>query len=221
MPTEYGLRLVDRRPDRRRDEVARGHHGRDTGGGVGSEPEVAIRENAHQHAVSVRDRNARNAVALHQRERVGHESVRRKRDGFDDHPRLGALDLVDLRDLALDRKVAMHHAEPALARQRNRQARLGDRVHGRRDDRDRQTNRWGEARGRVDVVGQHLRPSRHEQDVVEGQAFLPELVPEAVVHASREGSRIPGWPCRRGAHRWRFLRLDRQESESSRWRNYI
>ncbi len=38
-------------------------------------------------------------VALHQLDRVGDEIVRPERDGLDDHPRLGALDLVDLGDL--------------------------------------------------------------------------------------------------------------------------
>ena len=44
----------------------------------------------------VGDRHARDVVALHQLERVGDERRRRQRHRLDDHPRLRALDLVDL-----------------------------------------------------------------------------------------------------------------------------
>ena len=90
--------------------------------GTGAEPEVAVREDADEHAVGRRDRHARDAVARHQVERVGHEIVGAERDRLDDHPGLAALDLVDLGDLVLDREVAVDDADPALAREGDREA---------------------------------------------------------------------------------------------------
>ena len=59
---------------------------------------------------------------LHQRERVGDARGRRQRQRLDDHPGLGALDLVDLGHLLLDREVAVDDPDPALARERDRDA---------------------------------------------------------------------------------------------------
>ena len=123
----------------------------------------------------VGDRDARDLVVRHQLERVADERVGRQRDRLDDHPGLGALHLVDLGDLVLDREVAVDDADAALARERDREPRLGDGVHRRRDDRDAELDRARQARARRDVVRQHARLGRHEQDVVEGEAFLGEL----------------------------------------------
>ena len=93
----------------------------------------------------VRDRNAGDAVALHELERLGHGVRRRERDGLDDHPGLGALHLVHLGDLVLDREVPVHDPHPAGARERDREPSLGDRVHRRRDQRDVQRDRAASA----------------------------------------------------------------------------
>ena len=175
VPVQDRVRLVERRPDRCGDEVPARHQLGDRLARVGLEAQVAVGEDADEHVTAVGDRDPRDLVARHQLERVGDERVRPQRHRLDDHPRLGPLDLVDLGDLVLDREVAMDDAEPALARQRNREPRLGDRVHRSRDDRDLERDRAGEARGRADVVRQHGRLGRQEQDVVEGQAFFAEL----------------------------------------------
>ena len=99
----------------------------------------------------------------------------RQRHRLDDHARLGALDLVDLADLLLDRQVAVDDAETPLARQGDRHPRLGDGVHGRGEDRD------GE-RDRLRQPGRGAEPSPaapsdcggNEQHVVERQTFLGE-----------------------------------------------
>ena len=67
---------------------------------------------------------------------------------------------------------------PPSARERDRHPRLGDRVHRGGDERDLERDRAGQAACRDDVVGEHGRLGRHEQDVVEGEAFLRELVPQ-------------------------------------------
>ena len=125
----------------------------------------------------VGDRDAGDVVARHQLERVRDEGVGPERDRLDDHPRLGALDLVDLGDLVGDREVAVEDADAALARERDREPRLGDRVHRRRDDRDLERDRPRQPGARCATsFGSTGRLGRHEQDVVEGEAFAAELL---------------------------------------------
>ena len=146
----------------------------------------------------VGDRHARHLVVGHQHERVADERVGRQRHRLDDHPGLRALHLVDLGDLVLDREVAVDDADAALARERDREPRLGDRVHRRRDDRDAELDRARQPRARRDVVRQHARLGRHEEDVVEGEAFLGELPvqgdkPLQLVLAEFDAQGIPGY----------------------------
>ena len=102
-------------------------------------------------------------------------SLGAKRDGLDDHPRLRALHLVDLRDLIGDREVAVHDPQTALARERDREARLGHGVHRRRDHGDVQRDRRCQPRDRRDVVREDVRLRRKEENVVEGEPLLAEL----------------------------------------------
>ena len=169
------LGLRERRPDRRGDEVARGHERRDGLVDVVLEAEVAVREDPDEDPVVVGDRDARDLVVRHELERLADERVGRQRHRLDDHPRLGALDLVDLRHLRLDREVAMDDADAALARERDREARLGHGVHRGRDERDRELDRRRQPRARRDVVREDVRLRRDEEHVVEGEALLPEL----------------------------------------------
>jgi hypothetical protein len=62
---------------------------------------------------------------------LGHRGVGGHGDGVHDHPRLRPLHLVHLGDLLLDREVAVDDPETARARERDREARLGHRVHRR------------------------------------------------------------------------------------------
>ena len=73
---EDRLGLLERRADRRGDEVAARHQRGDRLRGVGLEAEVAVREDADEDAVVVGDRHAGDPVALHQLERVGDEVAR-------------------------------------------------------------------------------------------------------------------------------------------------
>ena len=101
--------------------------------------------------------------------------VRSERDRLDDHPRLGALDLVDFGDLLGDREVPVDDPETALARERDREASLGHRVHRRRDQRDVQRIDGRQPRDRRDVVREDARLGGDEEHVVEREAFLAEL----------------------------------------------
>ena len=69
----------------------------------------------------------------------------------------------------------MDDSHPTLARERDCQPGLGDGVHRRRDDRDLDSDPPRELGRRRDVVRQHAGLGRDEEDVVERQAFLPEL----------------------------------------------
>jgi hypothetical protein len=71
----------------------------------------------------------------------------------------------------------VQHTDAAAPREGDRHPRLGDGVHRRGDERDLERDRARQARGRDDVVREDRRLGRDEQDVVEGEAFLRELVP--------------------------------------------
>jgi len=109
---------------------------------------------------------------------VRDRGFRPQSDGLDDHPGLGALDLVDLGDLILDREVAVDDADAACAGERDRQPRFRDRVHRSRDDRDRELELTCQPRPGRDVVREHLRCGRHQEHVVEGEPLPRELVLE-------------------------------------------
>ena len=78
---EDRLGLLERRADRRGDEVPARHQRRDGLRGVGLEAEVAVREDADEDAVVVDDRHAGDPVALHELEGVGDEVARAKVTG--------------------------------------------------------------------------------------------------------------------------------------------
>jgi hypothetical protein len=139
------------------------HQCRDRLSGVRLEAEIAVRQDPDEHAGVVGDRNAGDPVALHQGQRVGDGVVGPERDRLDDHPRLGALDLVDLDDLIGNREIAMEDSDSALTRDRDRQPGLGDCVHRGADDRDLERDRPGQPRRGAHVVRQHRTTRRDEQ----------------------------------------------------------
>ena len=172
---EDRLRLVERRPDRRGDQVRGGHQRAHRHVGLVAETEVAIREDPDQSPLDVHDRYAGDPVALHQLERLRHARLRAERDRLANHPGLGALHSVDLGHLGLDRQVAVQDTYAALAGQRDRQARLGDGVHGGRDDRDGKRDARRQPRRGRHVRREHVRGGRLQQHVVEGEALADEL----------------------------------------------
>ena len=72
----------------------------------------------------------------------------------------------------------MQDPEPTFAGERDREASLGDGIHRGRDDRNFERDLAGQARRCRDLVRQHGRFGRHEQDVVEGQPLARELAIE-------------------------------------------
>jgi hypothetical protein len=163
-------RLLERRADRRRDEVLLRHPLGDRQIETRLEAQVAVRENADELAVRVGDRNAGDLVLLHHLHRFTDRLPRPHRHRIDDHPRLGPLDLVDLFGLPVDRHVLMEDAEAAVLGHGDGETGFGDRVHGRRKDGDVEADVAGQARGDVDEVRVEVGFRRTEQDVVERQS---------------------------------------------------
>ncbi len=150
-------RLVRAHADRRGDQRHRGHDLADRAGLVGLEAHVAVGHDADQHAVGVDHRQAGDAVAAAQLVDLAQGVVRRAGDRVGDHAGLGPLHHVDLLSLVLDGQVAVQHADAALARHRDRHPGLGDRVHGRGEQRHPHRDVAGDPAGGVGLA-------RHESD---------------------------------------------------------
>ena len=67
-------------------------------------------------------------------------------DGVDHHAGFELLDLRHLGGLRLGIEIAVDHADAACLRHGDGKLRLGDRVHGRRQDGDMHANGAGDAR---------------------------------------------------------------------------
>src|SRR5439155_6247859 len=88
----------------------------------------------------------------------------------------GSLARLDLRGLLVDAQVAVKHAEAAEPSERDRQARLGDRVHGRGEDRNVERELARQEGARRDLAREDITAGGDEEDVVEGQSFGSELL---------------------------------------------
>ena len=156
------------------DETLMGHQLRHLLRRIGGEAHVAVGQDADELAgLSVarafHHRDAGDAVLLHQRERVGERGVRCNGQRIDHHAGFELLDLAHLDGLLVRIHVAVDHPDAAGLRHGDRHARLGHGVHGRGHDRDIQGDVAGDARADVDFGRHHVRETRLQQNVVEGQ----------------------------------------------------
>jgi hypothetical protein len=156
-----------------------GHDRRDLLVEVPLEAQVAVGEDADQLPL-LRHRDAADAVLPHEGHGGGELGLRLDGDGVAHHRRLVLLDLVDLGRLLLDGEVLVDEAESPAGRHGDGHARLGDRVHGRRDDGDVDGDVAGEPRRGLDRLGQDVGLGREQQDVVERERQLQVV---AVEHA--------------------------------------
>ena len=115
--------------------VALGHDARGGLVEVRLEAQVAIGHDA-DHALALDDRQSRDPVLARQRQDLAHGHRRRNRDRVLDDAAFETLDLRDLGRLLGRRHVLVHHAQPALLRDRDRETGFGHRVHRRREERD-------------------------------------------------------------------------------------
>ena len=78
---------------------------------------------------------------------------------------LELLDFADLRGLELRGAVVVDDADPAHQRHGDRHVALGDRVHRRRDERERERDLAGERRLERDHLRAEVNVAREEQEV--------------------------------------------------------
>ena len=143
---------------------------------VGGKAHVAIGEDADQLAgaavaAALDHRDAGNAILLHQRQRVGERRVGMDGDRIDHHARFEFLDLPHLRRLHRRIEIAVNDADAAGLRHGDRHVRLGHRIHGRSDDRNIERDAAGDSGADIHLGRQHVRQTRLDQHVVEGQTF--------------------------------------------------
>jgi hypothetical protein len=155
---------------RNRDQVLPRHDPGDLLVGVAHEAQVAVGQDADGHTVA-RDGNTRDPVPPHHLQRLVDALLGPHRDRVHDHARLGALHLVHLAGLGGGGQVLVDHADAAVLRHADRRLVLGDRVHGRGDQRHVQGDLAGELGAEVDLAGDYVTRAGHEQDVVERQCL--------------------------------------------------
>jgi hypothetical protein len=139
-------------------------------GRVLREPHVAVGDDADQPPVRLGDRDAGDAVALHQLEGIRERLVGLHGDRVHHHAALEAFYRAHGRGLLLRLHVAVEHAEPAELRHHDRHVGFGHGVHGRGQDRDVERDPLGHAAARVRLARQDVGFGGLEQHVVEGEA---------------------------------------------------
>src|SRR5581483_5087410 len=135
------------------------------------ETQIARRHDSHQSAL-VGHGYAGNSVRPGQFEHLSNRRLRRNGDGVGDDPAFELFDLAHLIGLTLGAQILVNNAEPALLREANAGARLRDRVHRGRQQRDIETDSASEGGLQLDIYRNNLRIGGNQQDVVKGQGFL-------------------------------------------------
>ncbi len=143
--------------------------------GVLLETEVAVGEHAYEEEVVVHYRYAADAVLLHNLERITNGGIGLEGDGVEDEAVLRAFYFAYLLCLALYTHVFMQYAYTAFAREGDSQWRFGNGIHSSRYHWYVDAYVFCELRGNVDFSGEYFGVSRHEEDVIECEAFAVEL----------------------------------------------
>src|SRR5579862_6769478 len=120
---EYLLGLVERRPDRRRNQFLAGHPAGNRLFELCLEADIAVRQDADQPPLLVDYRDTADMEALHQVDRVLEQVVRLELDRICDDARFGPFDPVDFLRLLIDRQISMDDADPSFAGDRYREPR--------------------------------------------------------------------------------------------------
>src|SRR6266581_2410664 len=151
--------------------IARGHDGAHRLVEVGLETVVAVRDHADDLAL-LDDRKSRHPVLLREREELADRDLGCHRHRIAEHPGFVALDLGDLRGLLLGGEILVDDADAALLRDGDRERRLGDRIHRRRDERDVELDVARQPGLEADIARQDAGVGRYEKDVVKGESLL-------------------------------------------------
>ena len=121
--------------------------------GIGFKAQIPVGQNAHQFAVLVHHRNAANAVVGHQLQRLLDQSTARKDDRVHNQTALGTLNLANLLGLTLDAHILVNHAQSPVLGNGDGHLKLGDRIHGRRNDGHFEFNIPTQSTGDIDIPG--------------------------------------------------------------------
>ena len=143
---------------------------------VGLEPDVAVGDDADQHAVRAGHRHAGDPVAAAQPVDVRDRGVGPAGHRVGDHARLGPLDHVHLLRLLLHGQVAVQHPDAALAGHGDRHPGLGHGVHRRGHQRDAEPVTARDPGAGVRLARQHRGVGGQQEHIIKGQADGRELV---------------------------------------------
>ncbi len=132
---------------------------------------VAVGDDAYQ-LTALHHRHAGDVVGAGQGQHLADAGTGADGDGILNHPALELLHRPHLRRLLFVGHVLVHDADAALLGEGNGQACLGDRVHGRRHQRDVEPDLAGQVRGQADIPGQDAGVGGQQEYVVEGEGFL-------------------------------------------------
>ena len=161
MLAEDFLRFRKRSAHGRGDEIILRHNISDRLIEVGFESEVAVGEYADEFTLDG-DRHAADTVLVHERERIGKQTVGLEEERVGDDAVLASLHLVDVLRLCFDGHILVDNAHAALARDRDCEAGLGDRVHCRAEKRNVEFDFVRKTGREVDVFGDNVRLARNE-----------------------------------------------------------
>ena len=159
------------------DEVLAGHHFGDLQTVVilgCDEAHVAVGDDADELVVLVHDRQTGDVETAAQLVEVGQGHVRAHGERIADHAGFGTLDDVDLGGLVVDGKVAVQHADAAVASHGDGHVGFGDGVHRGGDRRDLHRDVACEMGGGVHFGRNDVRLVRQQQHIVIGEAKLGE-----------------------------------------------
>jgi hypothetical protein len=152
------------------DQVLLGHQLGDRLLPVLGEAHVAVGDDTGQLlALALDDRDAGDAVPVHQGQRIQQRLVGIDGNRIDHHAAFDLLDLADLVGLLADREVLVHHTDAAGLGHGDGQARLGDGVHRRGKQGDAQLDGARQSGGGIGVVRQDRGFARLQQNIVEGE----------------------------------------------------
>ena len=158
------------------DQVRLGHHIVDGLLRVALKAQVAVGDDAHEDMARIHDRDAADAIFIHDLEGVADECVLADGYGVQDHAVLRPLHFAHLVGLVLDGHVLVDHADAAFLGNGNGHGMLGHRVHGSRHHRDVEGDAAGELCTGIHLPGKYLTVCRKQQDIIVGETFLGKFI---------------------------------------------
>ncbi len=166
---------------RGRNQVLLGHHIADHLGKIGEETHVAVGEDTHQLAIAA-DGHAGDLVFPHQFVCIRYRVFGGQEKGVHDNAVFRPFYPVDLVGLGFDGHVLMDDADAALSRNGNGHPGFRYRIHGRRHQRCIEGDILCQAGIHGNVLRQHVRFGRDQQNIVKSQSFFQKLFLRAGIH---------------------------------------